>query len=183
VIKAVAEKYNMAQTLIEINDIGGQVADVLHRDLEYENILMCAFRGRAGQTISGGFGGANTHMGVRTTSAVKKLGCSVLKSLLEQDKMIVEDLEIVNELITFVAKGQSYEADEGHNDDLVMTLVLFAWLTRQDYFKDLTNTDVRLDVYEDEIKRLEDEVIPFGIITSTDTETGGVWDGEDRWFP
>ena len=183
VIKAVAEKYNMAQTLIEINDIGGQVADVLHRDLEYENILMCSFRGRAGQTISGGFGGANTHMGVRTTSAVKKLGCSVLKSLVEQDKMIVEDLEIVNELITFVAKGQSYEADEGHNDDLVMTLVLFAWLTRQDYFKDLTNTDVRIDIFDDEIKRLEAEVMPFGFVPHAEGDLDGVWDGEDRWFP
>ena len=122
-------------------------------------------------------------MGVRTTSAVKKLGCSVLKSLVEQDKMIVEDLEIVNELITFVAKGQSYEADEGHNDDLVMTLVLFAWLTRQDYFKDLTNTDVRIDIFDDEIKRLEAEVIPFGYVPHMEDDSKSVWDGEDRWFP
>jgi hypothetical protein len=97
--------------------------------------------------------------------------------------MIVEDLEIVNELITFVAKGQSYEADEGHNDDLVMTLVLFAWLTRQDYFKDLTNTDVRIDIFDDEIKRLEAEVMPFGYVSHIDDDTSGVWDGENRWFP
>jgi hypothetical protein len=97
--------------------------------------------------------------------------------------MIVEDLEIVNELITFVSKGRSYEADEGHNDDLVMTLVLFAWLTRQDYFKDLTNTDVRVDIFDDEIKRLEAEVMPFGFVPHMDTDSDGVWDGEDRWFP
>ncbi len=179
VIKSVGESYNNAFALIEINDIGAQVADVLHQDLEYENILFTSYRGRAGQTISGGFGGSQTQRGVRTTVPVKKLGCSVLKSLVENDKLLVEDSDVVGELYTFVAKGQSYEADDGHTDDLAMCLVLFGWLTRQDYFKNLTDRDVRLDVYSEEIDRLEEEIMPFGFVSQFDEETQ--WDGEDLW--
>ena len=179
VVKSVAEKYNEAFALIEINDIGAQVADVLHEDLEYENILFTSYRGRAGQTISGGFGGSQTQRGVRTTTPVKKLGCSVLKSLVEGDKLILEDSDVVGELYTFVAKGQSYEADDGHTDDLAMCLVLFGWLTRQDYFKNLTDRDVRLDVYSDEIDRLEEEIIPFGFASMFDDDIE--WDGDDIW--
>ncbi len=179
VVKSVAEKYNQAFALIEINDIGAQVADVLHEDLEYENILFTSYRGRAGQTISGGFGGSQTQRGVRTTTPVKKLGCSVLKSLVESDKLIIEDSDVIGELYTFVAKGQSYEADDGHTDDLAMCLVLFGWLTRQDYFKNLTDTDVRLDVYSDEIDRIEEEIIPFGFTSLSDDDIE--WDGNDIW--
>ena len=179
VVKSVAEKYNQAFALIEINDIGAQVADVLHEDLEYENILFTSYRGRAGQTISGGFGGSQTQRGVRTTTPVKKLGCSVLKSLVENDKLIIEDSDVIGELYTFVAKGQSYEADDGHTDDLAMCLVLFGWLTRQDYFKNLTDTDVRLDVYSDEIDRIEEETIPFGFTSLSDDDIE--WDGNDVW--
>ena len=183
VIKSLCSQYNNAFALIEINDIGGQVADVLHEDLEYENVLMCANKGRKGQTISGGFGsGSGVHFGVRTTSVVKKLGCSVLKSLIEEDKLLIEDLETINELITFVAKKQSFEADDGHTDDLVMSLVLFAWLTRQEYFKSLTDLDVRTDIYEKKIEELEDEMTPFGFIGDGDEDDTGFWDGEDRWY-
>ena len=121
-------------------------------------------------------------MGVRTTQVVKKLGCSVLKSLIEEDKLIVEDMETVGELITFIAKKQSFEADDGHNDDLVMCLVLFSWLSRQDYFKDLTNVDTRTAIYEDEIARLEDEMTPFGFIIDTNEGYESFWDGESRWY-
>ena len=182
VIKSLCDQFNKAFCLIEINDIGGQVADILHADLEYENVLMCSTRGRKGQTISGGFGGGSAQMGVRTTQVVKKLGCSVLKSLIEEDKLIVEDMETVGELITFIAKKQSFEADDGHNDDLVMCLVLFSWLSRQDYFKDLTNVDTRTAIYEDEIARLEDEMTPFGFIIDTNEEIQTFWDGESRWY-
>jgi len=137
VIKRLAEQYNKAYCLIEINDIGGQVADVLYTDLEYEHVLMTSHQGRKGQTISGGFGKGGVQFGVRTSMVVKKLGCSVLKSLIEENKLIVEDQDIVNELTTFVAKRNSYEADDGHNDDLVMCLVLFGWLTRQGYFEEI----------------------------------------------
>ena len=181
VIKRLAEQFNNAFCLVEINDIGGQVADVLYSDLEYENVLMTSHQGRKGQTISGGFGKGGVQFGVRTSQVVKKLGCSVLKSLLEEDKMIVEDQDIVNELTTFVAKKQSYEADDGHNDDLVMCLVLFGWLTRQEYFKNLTNIDVRTDIYQDKIDQLEEDMSPFGFIDNG-SEEDGVWDGKDRWF-
>ena len=183
VINSLCRQYNNSFALIEINDIGGQVADVLHEDLEYEHVLMCANKGRKGQTISGGFGSGGIRFGVRTTTVVKKLGCSVLKSLVEEDKLIIEDMDIVNELTTFVAKKQSYEADDGHNDDLVMCLVLFGWLTRQEYFKDLTDVDTRTEIYEKKIHELEEEMSPFGIIVSPeDEEVTGVWDGEDRWY-
>ena len=180
VIKRLGEQYNNAFVLIEINDIGGQVADVLHEDLEYENVLMCGNKGRKGQTISGGFGSGGVHFGVRTTSVVKKLGCSVLKSLIEEDKLIVEDLDIIDELTTFVAKKQSYEADDGHNDDLVMCLVLFGWLTRQEYFRNMTNMDIRTEIYKKQIQGLEDDMSPFGFISTEDTVSD--WDGEDRWY-
>ena len=181
VIKSLCEQFNKAFCLVEINDIGGQVADILHADLEYENVLMCSTKGRKGQVISGGFGGGSAQMGVRTTQVVKKLGCSVLKSLIEEDKLIIEDMETVGELITFVAKKSSFEADDGHNDDLVMCLVLFSWLSRQDYFKDLTNVDTRTAIYEEEISRLEEEMTPFGFIIDNEDEVT-FWDGENRWY-
>ena len=175
VIKTIADKYNNAYVLIETNDIGSQVADVLYEDLEYDNMASTVYKGRSGQVISSGFGGAQMQRGVRTTVPVKKLGCSVLKSLVENDKLLIHDMDIINELYTFVAKGQSFEADEGHNDDLVMCLVLFGWLTRQDYFKNLTERDVRLDVYEDEIERIEDEVLPFGFMAHDEDDEDGEW--------
>jgi len=181
VIKSVAEKYNQAFCLVEINDIGQQVADILHRDLEYEHVLMTVYKGRSGQQISGGFGGGNTNLGVRTTTPVKKLGCSVLKSLVENDKLIIEDVDTVNEMITFVAKGQSFEADEGHNDDLVMCLVLFGWLTRQDYFKNLTNLDIRTDIYHEEMQRIEEEILPFGYISTEDNTESFIDENGDKW--
>ena len=182
-IKSVGDRYNNAFCLIEINDIGAQVADILFRDLEYENVLQAVYKGRSGQVIGSGFGGASSQMGVRTTTPVKKLGCSVLKSLIENDKLIIEDMETVQELYTFVAKGQSFEADDGHNDDLVMCLVLFGWLTRQEYFKNLTDMDIRKDIYDDEMQRIEDDMVPFGFISNLedpeDQET--FFDGKDVW--
>jgi len=182
VIRAVAMRYNHAGVLIEINDIGGQVADILHQDLEYENVMMTTYKGRAGQVMSGGFGGrsSQSQLGVRTTMPVKKLGCSILKSLIEEDKLLVEDVDTINELITFIAKKNSFEADDGHTDDLVMSLVLFAWMTRQDYFKSLTDADIRTQIYEEKIRDIEDELMPFGFIADEAEE--GEWDGEDRWF-
>ena len=182
VIRAVATKYNDAYVLVEINDIGGQVADILHQDLEYENVMMTTYKGRAGQVINGGFGtgSSQSQLGVRTTVPVKKLGCSVLKSLIEEDKILIEDVDIVNELITFVAKKNSFEADDGHTDDLVMSLVLFAWMTRQAYFKSLTDSDVRTQIYEDQIREIEDDLMPFGFVH--EEQESGEWDGESRWF-
>ncbi len=181
-IRSVGDKYNQAYCLIELNDIGAQVADILYQDLEYENVLQSVYRGRAGQVIGSGFGGSQSQMGVRTTGPVKKLGCSVLKSLIENDKLLIDDMDIIQELYTFVAKGASFEADDGHNDDLVMCLVLFAWLTRQEYFKNLTDMDIRKDIYEDEMKRIEEDILPFGFSTTIDDqEPSSFYDGEDYW--
>lgn len=163
ILKTVARKYNNAYILIESNDIGAQVADILHTDLEYENLIKTAMLGRKGQTITEGFGSAKlSNLGVRSSVATKKVGCSVLKNLLEEDKLIVEDADLISELTTFVAKKQSFEAEDGHHDDLVMCLVLLAWCTRQDFFKNLTDMDVRLAMYSKEIEKIEDDLLPFG---------------------
>ena len=181
-IRSVADRYNSAYCLIEINDIGAQVADILYQDLEYENVLQSVYKGRAGQVIGSGFGGSQSQLGVRTTIPVKKLGCSVLKSLVENDKLLIDDMDTIQELYTFVAKGASFEADDGHNDDLVMCLVLFGWLTRQEYFKNLTDVDIRKDIYEDEMKRIEDDILPFGFMSTVDDEEPtSFYDGEDFW--
>jgi len=182
-IVAVARQYNDAYVLVEVNDIGGQVADIIHYDLEYENLIKCSNKGAKGQTISSGFGksGSTTKMGLTTSVPVKKIGCSVLKSLIEEDKLIIKDIEIINELTTFVAKKQSFEADDGHTDDLVMCLVMYSWMTRQEYFKELVDGDVRTGIYEEELERMNENMTPFGFI-STGSEEEGEWDGEDRWF-
>lgn len=170
-LNALGKKYGNAYTLIEVNDIGGQVADILHYDLEYENLLMSMNKGRSGMVLNGGFGRGETIMGVRTTSTVKKLGCSILKSLIEQDKLIIEDEDTIKELLSFIAKWNSFGADDGHTDDLVMCLVIFAWLTKQGYFKEITNIDIRKELFEGEIKKIEeDDWFSFGFISNIDQD-------------
>jgi len=182
IIKQVADAYNQAWVLVEVNDIGDQVASILYFDLEYENMLMCAMRGRAGQVVGSGFSGKKSQLGVRMTSAVKKLGCSNLKTLLEDDKLITNDYDIISELTTFVQKRQSFEAEEGCNDDLAMCLVIFSWLVAQDYFKEMTDNDVRKRIYEEQKNQIEQDMAPFGFISD------GINDGDsfvdnsgDRW--
>ena len=157
----VANNFNQAFVLIEINDIGEQVANVLYRDLEYENLFTTAAMGRAGQRV-GVWGGKNSQLGVRTTKQVKRIGCSTLKDLVEDQKIIIEDYDTIEELSNFISKRESYEAEEGHHDDLVMCLVLFGWLIRQEYFKDLTNSDIRQKYLADREEIMDDEMLPFG---------------------
>ena len=157
----VANNFNKAFILVEINDIGEQISNILYRDLEYENLFITAMKGRAGQRIGGGFG-KNTQLGVRTTKQVKRIGCSTLKDLVEDQKIVIEDFDVIEELSTFISKKDSYEADEGHHDDLVMCLVLFGWLIRQEYFKDLTNSDIRQKYLADKEELLDEEMLPFG---------------------
>lgn len=164
IIHNAARQFNNAHVLIEINDVGAQVADIMHHELEYENLLSATIRGRKGQSLDGGFGGGISQFGVRTTDAVKRIGCSILKSLIEEDKLFVEDFDVVRELFSFISKKNSYEAEVGHHDDLVMTLVLFGWLSTQSYFKDLSDLDLRRDLYSERMKQLEDDMTPFGII-------------------
>ena len=165
-IYEVARAYNQAFVLVEVNDIGEQVANTLQFDLEYDNLIMASMRGRSGQVLGGGFSGGKAQLGVRTTKAVKKIGCSNLKQLIEDDKLIVEDLEIIKELSTFIVKGSSYEADDGCNDDLVACLFIFAWVTDQQYFKELTDSDVRMTMMQEQQNALEQDMAPFGFVVN-----------------
>ncbi len=176
-------KYNEAFILVEINDIGQQVADILRYDLEYDNMLMVTQRGRAGQVLGGGFGVGQAQIGIKTTKKVKQVGCLNLKNLVENDKLLIEDFDTIAELTSFVARGYSYEAEPGHNDDLVMTLVLFCWLTTQPYFKDLTSVDARKRILADKSKVEEEELMPFGFIDSGPiVEDVAVDRGDDKWL-
>ena len=164
IIYNVANNYNKAYVLTEVNDIGEAVSASLFYDLEYENVLMCAMRGRAGQIVGQGFSGTKVQMGVKMSKTVKAQGCSNLKTLIEDDKLLVKDYNIVSELTTFIQNKQSFEADEGYNDDLVMCLVIFAWLVQQEYFKEMTDQDIRRRIYEEQKNAIEQDMAPFGFI-------------------
>ena len=164
IVYKIAKNYNEAHILVEINDVGGQIADALHYDLEYENIIMTQMRGRLGQIVGSGFGDKATELGVRTTKAVKKIGCSNLKQMIESDKLVIPDFDIIVELSTFIQKGASFEGEEGSSDDLVMCLVFFAWLTNQQYFKELTDDDIRKRLYQSQERMIEEDMAPFGFI-------------------
>jgi hypothetical protein len=182
VILDVAKGYNNAYVLVEVNDIGDQVASILQYDLEYENILMATMRGRNGQIVGQGFSGKKTQLGVRTTAAVKKLGCSNLKTLLEDDKILVSDYDIISELTTFAQKHNSFEAEEGCNDDLAMCLVIFSWLVCQDYFKEMSDNDVRKRIYEEQRNQIEQDMAPFGFISDGFDDMENFTDDDgDRW--
>jgi len=182
VILDVAKGYNNSYLLVEVNDIGDQVASILQYDLEYENLLMASMRGRAGQIVGQGFSGKKTQLGVRTTAAVKKLGCSNLKTMIEDNKLLTCDYEIISELTTFAQKHNSFEAEEGCNDDLAMCLVIFSWLVAQEYFKEMTDNDIRKRIYEEQKNQIEQDMAPFGFISDGfDDESFVDKDGE-RWY-
>ena len=164
IIVDVAKNYNHAYILVEVNDVGGQVADIIQYDLEYENLLMASMRGRAGQIVGQGFSGKKTQMGVKMSTAVKKVGCHNLRALIEEDKLIVNDYDIISELTTFIEKGQTFQAEDGCNDDLAMCLVIFAWLALQPYFKEMHDDDVRQRIYEDQREAIEEDMAPFGFM-------------------
>jgi hypothetical protein len=182
VIYEVAKSYNNAFILCEVNDVGDQVASILQYDLEYQNILMCSMRGRAGQIVGQGFSGKKTQLGVKMSKTVKKVGCLNLKTMIEEDKLIFNDYEIMSELTTFIQKHNSFEAEEGCNDDLAMCLVIYAWLVCQDYFKELTDQDVRKRLYEEQRNQIEQDMAPFGFVSDGFDETSFVDNEGDRWF-
>ena len=164
VIFQVAKEYNNPYILVEVNDIGDSIAATLNYDLEYPNVLMCAMRGRAGQIVGQGFSGTKTQLGVKMSITVKKIGCANLKAIIEEDKLTFTDFDILQELTTFIQRKQAWEADEGYHDDLVMCMVLFAWLVMQDYFKEMTDQDVRRRIYEEQRNQIEQDMAPFGFI-------------------
>jgi len=183
IIYEVAKNYSSAYILCEVNDIGDQVASLLHYDLEYQNVLMCSMRGRAGQIVGQGFSGKKTQLGVKMSKTVKKVGSLNLKTMIEENKLIFNDYDIISELTTFVSKHNSFEAEEGCNDDLAMCLVIYAWLVSQDYFKELTDQDIRKRIYEEQKNQIEQDMAPFGfVVDGVSSEDSFVDSSGDRWF-
>jgi len=178
IIKSLAEKYNHAYVLVETNDIGGQVANILYNDLEYENVLMTTIKGRKGQMLSQGFAGSRTEYGLRTTAQTKKLGCAIFKRLVEEDKILLNDERIIQELMTFISKSNTFKADDGHNDDMIMTLVFFSWLCRQEYFADLIES-AKLNF--EQAKDPEEDNTLFMLNPNEDDEKFS--DGNVVWYP
>lgn len=183
IIDRVARAYNYSYVLVEVNDIGEQVSNMLHFDLEYSNLLMCAMRGRAGQLVGQGFSGKKSQLGVKMSKNVKKVGCSNLKTIIEDDKLIIKDYDVISELTTFIQKSQSFEAEDGCNDDLAMCLVILSWLIVQPYFKEMTDNDIRKRIYDEQKNQIEQDMSPFGFISDglTDTESTFVDADGDRW--
>ena len=182
IIEEVGKSYNDAFILCEVNDIGDQVASILNYDMEYQNLLMCSMRGRAGQVVGQGFSGKKTQLGVKMSKTVKKVGALNLKTLIESDKLLSCDYDIMSELTTFIQKSNSFEAEEGCHDDLAMCLVIYAWLVQTDYFKELTDQDVRKRLYEEQKNAIEQDMAPFGFMDDGMGEDSFVDSEGDQWF-
>lgn len=181
IIFRTTKSYNEAYILVEINDIGGQVSDTLHFDFEVETLLFTESAGRAGKRISAGFR-SNVDKGIRTTKQVKSVGCSILKLLLEQQQLKIFDFETIKELSTFSRRGSSYEAESGCHDDLVMGLVLFAWLSTQAFFKEITDINTMMKLREKSEEDIMDDLLPFGF-TYDDLEAYDIVEtgGNSNW--
>ncbi len=183
VIDQVCKGYNHAHILTEVNDIGQQIAEALQFEIEYDNILMTTQKGRAGQVLGAMFSGRGSSMGVRMTKQIKRIGCANAKTLIEGDKLLINSFKIIEEMSTFAKRGQSWQAEDGSNDDLMMCLVMFGWLSNQPYFKELTNTNARLKMYQEQQNLIEQDIAPFGFLDdgineheeTTVDEYGDVW--------
>jgi hypothetical protein len=179
-----ATRYNNAYVLVEVNDAGQQVADILYHDLEYEYMIFSTAVKNRGQKISEY--GVKPALGVRTTTQVKRIGCTNFKTLVESDKLIINDAALKDECFSYVQDGDTFNAEEGMHDDLVMCCVIFSWLTMQDYFRNLTDTNIRSRIQQDMLKTLEDDIMP---ITFSSHGADAIVDGQtltssefDRWF-
>lgn len=184
ILNRICRSYNNAYVLVEINDIGEQVASSLHYDFEYENVLFTENSGRSGKKITTGFGSGSSSIdkGIRTTKNVKNTGCSILKLLVEQNQLIINDLNTISELSTFSRKGTSYEAEEGKNDDLAMGLVLFAWLSDQQYFKDTTNINTLQKVRDKTEEDLSNDLSLFGFVDDGGTVEEIIESPQQNWM-
>lgn len=183
VIGKVARDFNNAFVLVESNDIGQQVLDILHQEEEYENVFTTLTE-NGKQYLTPGFG-RSAKLGVATSKAVKRQGCFAIKSLIEDKKLLIFDADVIGELSTFTEKGQTFQADEGYHDDLAMSLVLFGWVTTNSFFSDLTNVNVREGLFNAEMRMIENELTPFGeIIDGTEPELevmgGDIWMNVDQ---
>ena len=181
VIYKVARDFNMAYVLIEVNS-SEQVAHIMYNELEYENLIFVNRDSKTGQVVSGGFGGGKTQLGVQTDKRVKRIGCFTFKALVEEKKLLITDADTISEISTFIQVKDSYAADEGYHDDLVMPLVLFSWLTTNPYFKELNDVNIREAMYQSRIKQIEEDVVPFGFVFNGTEDDYAVEDG-DVWKP
>ena len=163
-IDQVCKAFNHAHVLVETNDLGQQIAEALQFELEYDNLLMTTQRGRAGQILGAGFSGRGSGFGVKMTKQIKKIGCANIKTLIESDKVLIQDFNIIEEMSTFIRKGQSWQADDGANDDLMMCLVIFGWLSNQPFFKEMTDTNARQMLYDEQQHLIEQDMAPFGFV-------------------
>ena len=164
IIEQVCKGYNRAHILTEVNDIGQQIAEALQFEIEYDNLMMTTQKGRAGQILGAMYSGRGTSLGVRMTKQIKRIGCANIKTLVEGDKLVVNAFKIIEEMSTFAKRGQSYEAEDGANDDLMMCCVIFGWLSNQPYFKELTNTNARQQMYVEQQNLIEQDMAPFGFL-------------------
>lgn len=172
-------KYNRAFILVEINDNGQQVVDMLHYDLEYENIFKLETSTKQGAKITGGFK-KQMRLGLRMTESVKRMGCQNLKTLIEQDKLLITDFDTISEFSTFTQQLQTFKADEGHHDDLVMCLVMFGWLMTQKYIREAQgpSTDIRKILEREQNQMVEDDIMPYGILDTGLDDMIAIEDGE-----
>ena len=173
------------ELLTEVNDIGQQIAEALHMELEYDNVMMTTQKGRAGQILGAMFSGRGTSLGVRMTKQIKKIGCANIKTLIEGDKLLINDFDIIQEMSTFSRRGNSWRAEEGCTDDLMMCLVVFGWLSNQAYFKELTNINARQMMYEEQQNLIEQDMAPFGFVDDgiNEQEQETVDEYGTRWYP
>lgn len=170
IVHNIAKLYNEALVLVEINDLGGQVADVLFYEFEYINLVQTENAGAKGKRISQGFSGKTMERGVRTTKTVKNTGCSILKILIEQNQLVINDADTIQELSTFSRKNQSYEAEPGNNDDIVMGLVLFSWMTDQNFFREYSDINTMALLREKTDEEIMNDLTPFGFIDDGHSE-------------
>jgi len=171
-VHAAAKYFNDANILVEVNDIGEQVAGIIFEEYEYENMLLTENNGREGKRLLSGVAGFNgkADKGIRTTKSVKSIGCSMIKLLVEQNQLIINDFETIREMSTFSQKGTSYEAEPGNHDDLMMCLVLFGWLSNQRFFKELTDINTVINLKEMNEEKVFSELVPFGMIDDGQNE-------------
>ena len=172
IIYKYANMYNEAYVIVENNDQGSVVCNGLYYDLEYENVFVeSAIK-------------ANS-IGVTMTRKVKRIGCSNIKDLIEQGKLVINDAETILELSTFEARGNSFEASGGNHDDIVMSLVLFGWFSTNAFFAELTDIDMKSLLYSERIKAMEEEIVPVGFFDDGREDkyerdsTGLVWESVD----
>ena len=173
IVAQTCKAYNEAHILVEVNDLGQSISEAMHYEIEYPNILMTTQKGRAGQILGAMFSGRGTSLGVRMTKQIKKVGWANFKTLMEGDKLLINDFSIIEEMSTFSRKGNSWQAEEGCNDDLVMCLVIFGWLSNQPYFKELSDSNIRNQMYMENQKLIEQDMAPFGFVDDGVTSPEG----------